>query len=112
MERFVKGDVVVIPFPFSDLSASKKRPALVLAALEFDDYLLCQITSKAKSDRYSVKLEQKDFKEGSLKVNSFIRTGRLFTAYKSLILYKKGSLKEQKLVEVIDKLINILKTDK
>jgi len=36
----VKGDVVVIPFPFSDLSQSKRRPALVLAALEGDDVIL------------------------------------------------------------------------
>jgi mRNA interferase MazF len=46
MGRFVKGDVVVIPFPYSDLSASKKRPALVLADLEGDDIILCQITSQ------------------------------------------------------------------
>jgi mRNA interferase MazF len=43
MERFVKGDVVVIPFPFSDLSGSKRRPALFLADLAGDDTLLCRI---------------------------------------------------------------------
>ena len=31
MGKFVKGDIVVIPFPFSDLSGSKRRPALVIA---------------------------------------------------------------------------------
>jgi len=36
----VKGDVVVIPFPFSDLSQSKRRPALVVATLEGDDVIL------------------------------------------------------------------------
>jgi mRNA interferase MazF len=46
MEKFVKGDIVVIPFPFSDLSGSKKRPALVLANLQGDDIILCQITSR------------------------------------------------------------------
>ncbi len=45
MGRFVKGDVVIMPFPFSDLSASKKRPALVVASLAGDDVILCQITS-------------------------------------------------------------------
>jgi len=45
MARFVKGDVVVIPFPFSDLSQAKRRPALVLAELEGNDRILCQITS-------------------------------------------------------------------
>jgi hypothetical protein len=52
MERPVKGDIVVIPFPFSDLSASKKRPALVVASLTGDDVILSQITSAAKNDQY------------------------------------------------------------
>ena len=47
MGEFMKGDVVVVPFPFSDLSANKKRPALVVATLTGDDVILCQITSKA-----------------------------------------------------------------
>jgi mRNA interferase MazF len=43
MAGFVKGDVVVIPFPFSDLSGSKRRPALVLADLRGNDIILCQL---------------------------------------------------------------------
>jgi mRNA interferase MazF len=50
MARFVKGDVVVIPFPFSDLSGSKRRPALVLVDLPGDDIILCQITSQYSKD--------------------------------------------------------------
>ena len=40
MARFVKGDVVVVPFPFSDLSQAKRRPALVVAQLTGDDLIL------------------------------------------------------------------------
>jgi mRNA interferase MazF len=47
MRAFVKGDVVVAPFPFSDLSATKKRPALVVATLTGDDVILWQITGQA-----------------------------------------------------------------
>lgn len=46
MGKFVKGDIIVLPFPFSNLSSSKRRPALVLADVEGDDIILCQITSK------------------------------------------------------------------
>jgi len=46
LERFVKGDVVVVPFPFSDLTGAKRRPALVLAELDGEDRILCQITSQ------------------------------------------------------------------
>jgi len=66
MERFVKGDVVVLPFPYSDLSASKKRPALVLADLKGDDIILCQITSQFVKDCYAIVLDNSDFKKSSL----------------------------------------------
>ena len=53
----MKGDVVVLPFPFSDLSQSKRRPALVITELLGNDIILCQITSKKISDRYAILLE-------------------------------------------------------
>lgn len=54
MGKFVKGDVVVAPVPFSDLSNSKRRPALVVATLTGDDVILCQITSQNVADSYAV----------------------------------------------------------
>ena len=107
MEKLIKGNVVVLPFPFSDLSNTKKRPALIIAVLEGDDIILCQITS-SRSDKYSILLENKDFKEGNLNIESNIRPNRLFTADKSLVLYKVGSLKENKVQEVITKIEQIL----
>lgn len=109
MERFVKGDVVVIPFPFSDLSASKKRPALILASLQGDDLILCQITSESRYDKYSIKLEDSDFERGRLNLISMIRPNKIITADKSVIGYKIGSLKVKKLREVIDIIIKIFK---
>lgn len=61
MARFVKGDVVVVPFPFSDLSQATRRPALVLTNLEGDDLILCQITSQQVRDPYAIKLKDGDF---------------------------------------------------
>ncbi|WP_457627371.1 type II toxin-antitoxin system PemK/MazF family toxin [Persephonella sp.] len=112
MERFIRGDVVVVPFPFSDLSHFKKRPALVIASLEGEDLILCQITSRYKKDKYSISLNQSDFNEGKLKVNSFIRPNKIFTAHKDLILYKAGHIKEEKMREVLEKLEKILINDK
>jgi mRNA interferase MazF len=54
MGKFVKGDIVIIPFPFTDLSNSKKRPAFVVADLTGDDIIVCQITSKSKSDPFAL----------------------------------------------------------
>ncbi len=110
MARFVKGDVVVLPFPFSDLSQSKRRPALVITELLGNDIILCQITSKKISDRYAILLEEDDFREGHLRVISNIRPNRIFTADTNIILYKVGRLKEDKIIDVIEKIIKILRS--
>lgn len=108
MATFVKGDVVIVPFPFSDLSQAKRRPALVVANLSGDDIILCQITSQAKSDNYAVAVTNADFTSGGLNKNSNIRPNRLFTAEQRIILYKAGQLKAEKLKEVTNKIIEIL----
>ena len=109
MERFVKGDVVVTYFPFSDLTSAIKRPALVVANLDGDDIILCQITTKERADADKIILDFKDMKSGSLKTKSFIRPSRLFTIRKSLIVYKLGSLRNEKIAEVTKKLLDIFK---
>jgi len=106
--KFVKGDVVVIPFPFSDLSLSKRRPALVLAGLKGDDLILCQITSKNVKDDYAVSLQTKDFCDGNLNHDSNIRPNRLFTADENIAVYKAGTIADLKLREAINKVIEIL----
>ena len=109
MAKFVKGDVVVIPFPFSDLSQSKKRPALVLASLEGDDAILCQITSKNIKDNYAISVDDADFESGGLKQASNIRPNRLFTADTHIVLYRIGIINKDKLNHVINKVVEIIK---
>lgn len=108
MEEFMKkGEVVVLPFPFSDLSAAKKRPALIVATLAGNDVICCQITSEARFDAYALVLKNSDFHDGNLPQTSMIRPNRLFTAEKSIILYKVGALREKKVKEVEDVLIKM-----
>ncbi len=109
MAKFVKGDVVVVPFPFSDLTQAKRRPALVITALEGDDVILCQITSQTIKDNYALSLDDKDFETGSLKQPSNVRPNRIFTIDSHIILYQVGSLKREKLTEIIDKVIEIIR---
>jgi len=108
MGRFVKGDVVVVPFPFSDLSVSKRRPALVMATLDGDDVILCQITSQTVSDRYALALNRADFAAGSLSHASNARPNRIFTADSRIILYRAGTLSEHKLKEIVGRAVQIL----
>jgi mRNA interferase MazF len=110
MERFVKGDVVVVPFPFSNLTASKPRPALVVTQLDGDDVILCQITTRPRADRYSIPLSSADFSTGSLPQASSIRPNRLFTADSNIIIRRAGKVAQEKIDEVIDKIINIVRS--
>jgi len=84
--------IVIIPFPFSDLSGSKLRPALVLAATDHDDWLLCQITSKAYTDPSAIQLTESELSEGSLNKTSFARPMKLFTANAELIVKRVAIL--------------------
>lgn len=99
MERFIKGDIVVIPFPFSDLSGFKRRPALVLADLQGDDIILCQITSQLASDKYAIAIKDSDFKLGNLNSPSNIRPNRIFTADKKSSLKKLPHSMKHQLIE-------------
>jgi len=109
MERFVKGDVVVLPFPFSDLSASKRRPAIVAALGEYGDVILCQITSTPKKGAQTVELRDKDFQEGKLRIMSYVRPRKIFTADLGLILYRAGKINKEKIKEVEDVICKIVK---
>ncbi len=104
MERFVAGDIVVVAFPFTDLSSSRKRPTLVISNIEGDDIIICEITSAIRNDSYIVSLENKDLESGRLKTKSIIRPNRMLTIHKSKINYKFGRVNNAKLQEVLEKI--------
>ena len=110
MERFVryeKGDIVIFQFPFSDIDKSKKRPSMVVATLKGDHVILSQITGQPRPDPYLLDLNIKDFQSGGISRDSFIRPSVLFTVHKSRIEYKAGKLKQEKIKEVQNKIIQV-----
>ena len=107
--RLLRRQVVLLPFPFSDLSASKLRPALVLADAGRDDWLLCQITSQSFADARAVTLLDGDFFEGGLRLTSYARPAKLFTANASLVRSIVGQLTEAAHGRVCDALVNLLR---
>jgi mRNA interferase MazF len=110
MGSFAAGEVVLVQFPFSDLTASKLRPAVVLADAGRADWILCQITSKSYADRSAISLESFDFAEGSLQVTSFARPGKLFTAHSTLIANRVGTLHVAKFSTIRDALVRLIQT--
>ena len=103
------GNVVLVRFPFSDLSASKLRPAVVLVGGDRDDWILCQVTSNAYSDAKAVEIAETDFISGSLMRISYARPGKLFSANTSIMERIAGDLKQPKLLAIINAIIEIFR---
>lgn len=92
MVTFAAGQIVVLPFPFSDLSRKKLRPALLLADAGRGDWIACQITSNPYADSRAITLTDGDFAEGGLQRVSYLRPGKLFTCHESLPVNTVGAL--------------------
>lgn len=93
-----KGNVVLVPFPFTDLTGNKLRPALVLASNEHDvvvAFITSQIHWKEETD-----LVLKDTPENGLKKTSLVRLSKLITLEKSLLLGLLGTIEYKILNEV------------
>ncbi|MCS6818129.1 MAG: type II toxin-antitoxin system PemK/MazF family toxin [Blastocatellia bacterium] len=104
------GSVVVVPFPFSDLSRAKLRPAVVLADAGRGDWILCQVTSNPYGDARAVMLTEASFRTGSLRVTSYARPGKLFTASHNLMMAQVGHLKDESLKAIVEAVVDILRT--
>ena len=103
------GAIVLVRFPFSDLSQSKLRPAVVLADAGRGDQILCQITSKAYGDAGAVELDHTAFASGSLRVASDARPGKLFTASHDLIASQPAVLRHDMFRRVVEAVIRLLR---
>lgn len=103
MAKFAVGTIVSVLFPFSNLKGNKIRPALVLANSEFDNLILCQITSKHYSSKTAIRIEKNDFDEGNLPIASFVRPDKLFTADTSIVKNTLGKLKAKKRNKILQR---------
>src|ERR1041384_2249435 len=104
------GSVVLVTFPFSDLSRGKVRPAVVLASSGFNDWMLCQITSNPYADSRAVRITNADFLSGSLQRESFARPGKLFTASTRLMSVEVGKLGALRFDAVVSAVVSVLST--
>lgn len=84
-----QGEILIVPFPFSDLSSIRQRPVLVLSKSidnkQADDIITCGITSNLKETKYSIVIDNENLERGSIPKKSRIKVDKLFTLDKRII---------------------------
>ena len=109
---FKQGEIVIVPFPFSDLSAIKQRPVLILSRNldneKNDDIITCGITSYLKDSKYSVDIDNSCLKEGTIPVQSRIKIDKLFTLDKKIIKKKVARINENTFNKVRKEFIKLI----
>lgn len=96
------GSVVLVRFPFSDLTQTKLRPAVVLAVTRRSDFILCQISSRSHNSTTDIRLTDSDFESGSLQRISFAIPDKLFTASQHLVVRPVGMLADKTRQHLVD----------
>lgn len=108
MIPFNKGDVILIPFPFTDLSATKQRPALIISSDQFNNKhndvvamaVSSQIPSQIPEEEYL--LSSADMKTSGLPRKSVIKLGKVITINQSLIIKKLGKIPNQTVTSILN----------
>jgi len=108
-----QGDLLLVPFPFSDQSGRKVRPIMVLSNNKFnehsEDIIVIGITSNISKDKYSVMLSNKDLEQGKLSTDCLIKVENILRLDRNLIIKKIGVVKKGKIKESMDILNEIIK---
>ena len=103
------GGIVLVPFPFSDLSQAKLRPAVVLAAADRGDWILCQMTSNPYGDRRAVMITASGIRSGTLRGTDYARPGKLFTASGHLLVSQVAQVRREVFEEITNAVIRLLR---
>ncbi|TIH20051.1 hypothetical protein D0S45_01550 [Marinifilum sp. JC120] len=86
MGTLTVGSIVTVPFPYTDLSHAKKRPAIVLAMHGHDDYILCAVTSQNNKHLPRISILENDIDQGFLKKDeSFAVYSKILTANQHIL---------------------------
>ena len=111
--NYKQKEIVLVPFPYSDLSSSKRRPVLIVSNdrynQHFDDVVVCVITTNLRKDEYSVELEGDDLEIGVLPESSVVKAHKLFTIHQDKIVKKFSVVKDDYFDKVADKIKLLIK---
>lgn len=107
-----QGEILLVPFPFSDQSGRKVRPVIVLSNNNFnehsEDVLVVGMTSNISKDSYTLNLDNRDLTSGKLITKCCIKVENILKIDNDLIIKKIGKIKEEKIDEIRKLLIHII----
>jgi len=102
------GSLVTVSFPFTDLSAIKRRPALVLI-VHGQDLIVCGVTSKISRRRDAIPIDDREMAEGRLPKRSEVRPLKLFTIHRALIQSLVGRVSDETFGRVVSLSVSALR---
>lgn len=117
MTTFKQGDVILVPFPFTDQTGTKKRPAVVVSAdwfnSHYEDLILVPITSSIREplEKNDLRLTYADNQMGGLPKPSIAKTQKIVTVDKRLIIKQMGRLSSGSIQEILLRVSQALKQD-
>jgi len=109
---YKQGEIVLIPVPFSNLSSSKKRPVMILSNNQYntstDDVIVMAVTSNVRGMSSEILFDTSDMTHGKIPKPSCIRSDKVYTLSKEIIVKKYGEISEVKVIEAKNKLFELL----
>jgi len=103
--RFDAGDIVLLPFPFTDLSAAKTRPALVMTTRPKNDagpdLVVCAITSNLANAAHSVLISEDDLEDGTIPKPSRIKVDKVATLQKTIVRKRVARVDARTMAQVM-----------
>ena len=109
---YEQGEIVIVPFPFSDLSSIKQRPVLILSNNidneKADDIITCGITSNLRDQHHSVLIDNINLDRGNIPVRSRIKVDKLFTLDKKIIKKRLAKINKKTFYDVKSEFLRLL----
>ncbi len=109
---YEQGEIILAPFPFTDLTTVKQRPLLIISNNDYnkktEDLVTCGITSNPKDTEFSVVINNKDLIKGKIPIESRIKVDKLFTLSQNIIIKNLGKVNEDILGRVKKELIKLM----
>lgn len=105
-----EGTLAVIPFPFSDLTATKRRPVLLLTAPDsYGDFIAMAVTSQA-GHTDSIVILPNDMQSGVLPKVSYVRPDKIVSLNQSIVIKDVGKITDSLRLQAVRKLCSRLNT--